>query len=315
MIGTSQTRASPAAAKVVRNACANIVMVLCGSAAGVSCAATRSEGAAAESPRAEAALEASAAHATAAASDAPFTETIAGTALAIEMLPLRDGAPDAPPVWMSATEITWDLYDAFVFGLDEHGSEADRAADALARPSKPYILMDRGFGHAGYPVISVNHTGAAAFCAWLTHKTGRPHRLPTEAEWERGCRAGSSGAWCTDDDAASLADYAWFKDNAERKTHPVRSKAPNAWGFFDMHGNAAEWCTSAHEDPVVRGGSYRDSAQGLRADARVVAQKAWNASDPQLPRSKWWLADGGFIGFRIVCEGPSASAQIPRPSS
>lgn len=239
-----------------------------------------------------------------AANAAPFAETIAGTALTIEMLPVPSSTPAGAPLWMSATEISWDAYDAFVFKLDVPSSAAPAAVDALARPSQPYILMDRGFGHAGYPAISVNHTGAAAFCAWLSHKTGRKYRLPTEDEWERACRAGASGAWCTGDDAAALGDVAWFKGNAERKTHPLRAKAPNAWGFYDMHGNAAEWCTAADGGPVVRGGSYRDTAEGLRASARVEPQRAWNASDPQLPKSKWWLADGGFIGFRIVCEAP-----------
>ncbi len=231
-----------------------------------------------------------------ASDDAPFTQTISGTALSIEMLPLRDRAS----VWMSSTEITWDVYDAFVFELDKPSAEANAGTDAIARPSKPYILMDRGFGHAGYPAISVNHTGAAAFCAWLSEKTGRSYRLPTESEWEIACRAGATDG----DDAATLGDRAWFKDNAGRKTHPVATRKPNAWGFFDMSGNAAEWCVSDRGEPIVRGGSYRDGVEGLRVEKRVLPQKAWNASDPQIPKSQWWLADGGFIGFRIVCEGP-----------
>ncbi len=265
-------------------------------AAVVGCAANRSAEARAPTEPAATVL--------AAPLDAPFAETIAGTAFAIEMLSLKDRAADAPRVWLSATEITWDVYDAFVFELDKPAVQADPAIDAIARPSKPYILMDRGFGHAGYPAISVNHTGAAAFCAWLSHKTGRSYRLPTEAEWESACRAGAAGGWCTGDDPAPLGEHAWFKANAERRTHPVGMRKANAWGFFDMHGNAGEWCTSATGEPVLRGGSYRDSAPGLRADARVLPEKKWNASDPQLPKSKWWLADGGFIGFRIACEGP-----------
>ncbi len=264
-------------------------------AAVLGCASTRSsESRAPNEPDEPAAIAADA------PIDAPFTETISGTALSIEMLPLKGRASDAPRVWISATEITWDVYDAFVFELDKPAAQTDPTIDAIARPSKPYILMDRGFGHAGYPAISVNHTGAAAFCAWLTVKTGRTYRLPTEAEWESACRAGSD----VEVDPALLAELAWFRPNAERKTHSVGTKRANAWGFFDMHGNAGEWCTSAAGEPVVRGGSYRDSATGLRADARVLPEKKWNASDPQLPKSKWWLADGGFLGFRIACEGP-----------
>jgi len=143
-------------------------------------------------------------------------------------------------------------------------------------------------------VISVSSKGAATFCEWLSKATGCRYRLPTEAEWEAAARA--------DGAAQDLDAVAWTKANSEAKTHPIGKKAANAWGFHDMLGNAAEWCTAGEGKFVVRGGSYRDGPEGASATASVPANPAWNKSDPQVPKSKWWLADGGFIGFRIARE-------------
>lgn len=245
----------------------------------------------------------------------PFVETIPGTQVRLQLLPVPAGAApftaegelrevDVGPFWMSATEVPWEAYDALTFGGPSEGGEVD----AESRPSKPYISMDRGYGHEGYPVISVSLHGANTFCEWLTRTTGRRYRLPTEAEWEYVCRAGSETRWASGDDEDRLADHAWFRANAERKTHPVGTKLPNAWGFFDMHGNAAEWCRVG-DGGVVRGGSFKDRAADVASSARREPSAAWNASDPQIPKSKWWLADAGFIGFRVVCEGPAPAAE------
>ncbi|HZL99909.1 MAG TPA: SUMF1/EgtB/PvdO family nonheme iron enzyme [Planctomycetota bacterium] len=213
----------------------------------------------------------------------PLVETIPGTTLSIELLPV---AP-LPGLYVSKTEITWELYDAFVFGLDQP------APDAIVRPSKPYVLADYGFGHAGYPVICASPKGAEAFCAWLTARTGRRHRLPTEAEWEAVCRAARR---------EPLLDHAWLKDNSGKKSHPVASKAPDALGLHDLLGNVTEWCTTADGGHVARGGCWKDPAEGLDCAARKVPDKSWNKTDPQLPKSQWWLADANFAGFRVVCE-------------
>lgn len=252
----------------------------------------------------------------------PFVETVPGTTLGIEMVPIPRGTlqtTDAQgavsshslgPFYISAKEITWDAFDAFVFGLDviaQPQTDGSQPADAITRPSKPYIMMDRGFGHGGYPAISMSQKGAAAFCTWLSHKSGRIYRLPTEAEWEYACRAGSQAAWAFGADPAGLDAVAWYRASSDGKTHPVGSLAPNAYGLYDVHGNAAEWCVSEGNEAVVRGGSYRDDAEGVSSSARVAPSPAWNASDPQIPKSSWWLADAGFVGFRVVCEGDSQS--------
>jgi formylglycine-generating enzyme required for sulfatase activity len=209
------------------------------------------------------------------------------------------------PFWASSTEISWDMYDAFVFAMDRAAGSED-PPDAYTRPSKPYILMDRGFGHAGYPVISVSLRGAQEFCKWLSQTTGRRFRLPTEAEWEHACRAGSAGAYTFGDDQAKLVEYAWYRANSiannRPSTHPVGTKAANAWGLFDVHGNAAEWTLAADGTGVLRGGAFKDSAGKLAFTARLADSPDFNASDPQIPKSVWWLADGPFAGFRVVCD-------------
>jgi formylglycine-generating enzyme required for sulfatase activity len=217
--------------------------------------------------------------------------------LALVPIPAADGAG---PLLVATTEITWDMYDAFVFAMDRAESEKD-PPDAFARPSKPYILMDRGFGHAGYPVISVSYRGASEFCRWLSTKTGRRFRLPTEAEWERAARGGAAAT-----DSAALDASAWFAANSKAKgrasTRPVGRKAPNGYGLHDVLGNAAEWTTGANGQGVLRGGSFKDPAESVGVAARLPDDPAFNATDPQVPRSVWWLADGPFAGFRVVCD-------------
>ncbi len=253
----------------------------------------------------------------------PVTETIPGTAVKLSFVPIPPGKVvvtdpadastkhevDIRAFCIGTTEVPFDAYDVFVYGLDQN--EPPPGTDATTRPSKPYIPPDRGFGHAGYAAIGMSYKGADEFCAWLSSKTGHKYRLATEAEWEYAARAGASGAYGVD--AAKLGDVAWFKDNADAKTHPVGSKKANAWGVFDMHGNAAEWVVGFDGKPVTKGGSFKDEAGELEIADRVKQSAAWNASDPQMPKSKWWLADCSFVGFRIVREmdAPGPTEQPP----
>ncbi len=213
------------------------------------------------------------------------------------------GTVSVGPLLASTTEITWDMYDAFVFAMDRAETEKD-PPDAFARPSKPYILMDRGFGHAGYPVISVSFRGASEFCRWLSTKTGKRFRLPTEVEWFFAASAMSP----TDptDDPARLEASAWFQANSKKRgrmtTRPVGTKEPNAFGLYDVHGNAAEWAVAPEGGGVLCGGSFRDPADKVTLRARVADDPSFNATDPQIPKSVWWLADGPFAGFRVVCD-------------
>jgi formylglycine-generating enzyme required for sulfatase activity len=174
----------------------------------------------------------------------------------------------------------------------------------------------------GFPVNSMSQYTAMMYCRWLYKKTGVFYRLPTEAEWEYACRAGSTGTYFFGNDAKQLKEYAWFADNSNKKYQKTGQKKPNAWGLYDMLGNVGEWTLDQyHEDyftaigdtalsPVmaptetypraVRGGGYLDKADALRCATRQPSDASWNKRDPQMPKSKWWLTDAMAVGFRIV---------------
>jgi hypothetical protein len=212
---------------------------------------------------------------------------VEGTALEITVR----AVPGVPGVCLSSTEVPWELLDAFVH---EKPDAAGTGPDAIARPSKPYISMDRGFGHAGFPAISVNSDTAQAFCAWLSRRMGRVVRLPRVSELRAACA--TAGA---DTDA-------WHAGRSGGRTRRVGSGKPDASGFHDLQGNVAEWATDEQGKVVVWGGSFMDppGEQGCERIRRPDPE--WNASDPQMPPSRWWLADGSFIGFRVAFEDASS---------
>ncbi|MCE7972977.1 MAG: hypothetical protein DYG92_01440 [Leptolyngbya sp. PLA1] len=232
---------------------------------------------------------------------AKFEQPIPTAATKIAMVPIPP-SPDGKikACWMSETEIPWEVFDVFAYRLDEE--QGSPQADGISRPSKPYLPPDRGFGHEGYAAICMTRKNAEEFCRWLSWKSGKVFRLPTAEEWEHACRAGAKTAYPFGDDAKLLGEHAWYAENSDATPHPVKSKKPNAWGLYDMLGNVQEWVTSADAKPVTMGGSFRDEAARVTPASRASQEPSWNASDPQIPKSKWWLSDGSFVGFRVVCE-------------
>jgi formylglycine-generating enzyme required for sulfatase activity len=237
------------------------------------------------------------------------------------------------PFWMSTLEVTWDVYDVWASDLDvmlrEHKkilpTRRDELADIFqkAQPTPPYMDMSFGMGKRGFPAICMTQHAARTFCKWLTAKTGRYYRLPTEAEWEYACRAGTTTAYSFGDDPEQLEEYAWFVGNLpEEKYAKVGLKKPNPFGLYDMHGNAAEWVLDQHtpdgypssgsvlKDPlnvpqtlyprVVRGGGWNQESASLRSASREGSTEDWIAQDPQEPVSIWYLTDALHVGIRLV---------------
>ncbi len=242
-----------------------------------------------------------------------FVEKLSGTLVKFEMVYIPGGVYEMPdplnpgrirtveikPFWLGKTEVTWDEFDVYMYRLDKADPKA-KEADAVARPSHPYGAPDRGFGHFGYPAMSLSFHSAEHYCKWLSVKTGKKYRLPNEAEWEYACRANNLPAGKLDRDL--LDRMAWHSGNSDEQTHPVASKEPNAWGLYDMLGNVAEWCIGVDGKPVVRGGSYIDPPENVHPLARAYQTPEWQLSDPQEPKSKWWLTDAPFVGFRVACD-------------
>lgn len=276
-----------------------------------------------------------------------YRETVPGTAISFDMVfvpaglflmgspPTEEGRKvDEGPqhrvkvdsLWVGQLEVTWDLFELF---LAENRSvfadlppETIEKIDAVSRPTPAFEDPSLGMGRNGFPVVNVSPYAALTFCKWLSAITGRFYRLPTEAEWEYICRAGSEAAYSFGDDVGDLDDYAVYYDNSNGQYAEGGTKKPNAWGIYDMHGNVAEWTLDQYAadfyaqssgvverpwnvptslyDRVYRGGSWDDEAEDLRSARRRRSTLALQKGDPQIPKSFWWYTNAAFIGFRLV---------------
>jgi formylglycine-generating enzyme required for sulfatase activity len=248
------------------------------------------------------------------------------------------------PFWMGKVEVTWDLYQPFMDNqkarnkdgtLNRDGliytseppeqRDGETLVDVVTQPTPPHMVMHFGMGEGyskDYPAISMTHRAASKFCEWLSAQTGHFYRLPTEAEWEYACRAGTTTAYSFGDDPALLDQFAWWSGNAEYQYQKVGAKKPNPWGLHDMHGNVAEICLDQYEadsyskwkdgdsnpwipvtkryPTVTRGGRYTDDSSSLRSASRLPTDKMWKDTDPQIPKSVWYFTNAPWVGFRIV---------------
>ena len=233
--------------------------------------------------------------------------------------------------WIGVHEVTHDEF--ILFQHRENDSDASLreegvfSADAVSRPTPPYLDYTYGMGSTGgFPAVSMTQQAALRYCRWLYQKTGQFYRLPTEAEWTYACLAGQG--WQPDED--KLNEYAWHYDNSYEKYHKTGEKAPNPWGLYDLLGNVAEWTLDYYQkdylealggqrhnpwmEPTrrhsrtVKGGSYDSEPRECNCLNRQKSQARWQARDPQIPKSIWWNTDSPFVGFRIV-----RPVQQPRP--
>ena len=243
------------------------------------------------------------------------------------------------PFWMEKCEVTWDEFLSWtdhapaLKKLIEDKSvnpalvERYKLADAISTPSLWFDLT-WGMGESRYPVICISPLGAQTYCKWLSLITGRYYRLPTEAEWEYACRAGTDTVYSFGNDPADLDQYAVYYENADEKYAKVGTKKPNPWGLYDMHGNVWEICLDTYDSTgyekllcgaggktlvnplfwdksqtdkyVLRGGSWDDDLERLRSAARWATDIKWNNSDPRVPKEDYCFCYGLTVGFRIV---------------
>jgi formylglycine-generating enzyme required for sulfatase activity len=287
-----------------------------------------------------------------------YTQKIPNTSVQFDMVPIPGGTylmgspasekgrkddegPQHPVTvrafWMGKHEVRWDEWDLYrnecgarnkEAGNDDPGDNEAKLAkdpDAVTGPTPPYADETFGHGREGYPVVAMTHHNCMEFCRWLSKRTGHVYRLPTEAEWEWACRAGTTTAYSFGDDPAKLGEYAWTKANSDGTTQEVAKKKPNPWGLYDMHGSMAEFCLDHYQKDhyatfpldrptlqpvllptdrrwshVLRGGSWAHGPAEARSAARMGSEKSWIRQDPQRPQSIWWLTDAEYAGFRVV---------------
>ena len=273
------------------------------------------------------------------------------------------------PFFIGEMEVTWDMYWAFYSETMSEGRIPPRdiyaanniikqtlfeqlktntisdkngiTVDAVSGPTPPFGSPEQGWGGINRPAITMTHYAAEMFCLWLTQKTGKIYRLPTEAEWEYAARGGTQTPYFFEGDPKKFSEKGFFKKffgvdttiistfvfyekNSRNKTGEPSRIGKNPFGLKNMLGNVFEYCsdwyaadeysqtTSEVENPkgpetgtehVVRGGNYTSPAENVRCAARFSTQhENWMRTDPQMPKSIWWYSDMKGIGFRVVCE-------------
>ena len=301
-----------------------------------------------------------------------FIEHIPGTPISFEMVAIpggtfKMGSPanekfrkdDEGPVrdvtvsrfFMSKMTVSWDEYWMYHIETSSEGrippeimrERNDNAftVDAISGPTPPFGVPSQGWGEGARPAITMTHYSAEIYCQWLSMKTGKKYRLPTEAEWEYAARGGtetpyffagnpkkfSSQGWWNrmfGPDTAVINSFVIYQLNSGAKTQEPLRVRDNPFGLKGMLGNVLEYCSDWYSpkaysqtgtsvtnpqgpeegtEYVVRGGNYTSDAADVRAAARFSTQTdEWLKTDPQQPKSIWWYTDIKGIGFRIVCE-------------
>jgi formylglycine-generating enzyme required for sulfatase activity len=296
-----------------------------------------------------------------------FSEQIPGTGINFDMIAIEGGSflmgspseekmrdsdegpqikVELTPFYIGKLEVSWDEYLTFFTETSSEGrlSEEElnkKQLDGITGPTPPWGAPDQGWGKGKMPAMSMSHYAATVYCEWLSMRTGKRYRLPTEAEWEYACRAGTSGAYFFEGTAADYSEkgfigkifgtetdtinnYVIYEQNSLGRTSGPGAVLPNPFGLKHTLGNVAEFCSDYYqentfslyeegvrdpkgpdsgEEHVIKGGSYRSDAGNVRCASREPTQtKAWLNTDPQMPKSKWWYSDQNYVGFRVVCE-------------
>ncbi len=233
------------------------------------------------------------------------TLKIPGTKVSFDLVSLP-GDGKLRPFAIGAREVSWRE-------LKLYSESEPKGVDAVTRPSNALTYFGEAVPQESrepeMPATNARWHTAAMYCEWLSRKTGRYFRLPTESEWEYAARAGDTAAA-----PAKLRDVAWFSSNAKQATHPCGELKPNAFGLYDMLGNVWEYCLEYDEapvySPVLRGGCLVTKPEELTYASRRLVPSNWFQDDCVRPRSVWWLGSGKIHqGFRIVCVAGDGDAK------
>lgn len=300
----------------------------------------------------------------------PYTQSFDRTNVSFEMIPIPGGeitvgSPESEsgrsegegpqfsvklePFWMAKTELTWGEYNTFMRTYDvfkklsskgirqvteEIKADAITVPTPLYDPGKTYEYGD----DKSQPAVTMTQYSAKQYTKWLSGLTEVQYRLPTEVEWEYAARAGSKTAYSFGDDPALLEKYAVF--GSETGAAKVGSKAPNAFGLHDMHGNVWEWTIDQFDEKgfgkfagkslvqfdatnwptqadsrCVRGGGWQDPAERVRSAARMGSvDDEWKEEDPNVPLSPWWFTSdpSRMVGMRLVRSSKPLSGELIR---
>ncbi len=299
-----------------------------------------------------------------------FTECIPGTAVSFNMIAIPGGTfsmgspaseayrktDEGPvrnvtvsPVFMGEVEVNWNEFWTFYGSTMSEGridpdiimQHNAGNPDAISGPTPPFGIPDQGWGSGTRPAITMTHYAAETYCRWLSKVTGKKYRLPTEAEWEYACKAGTESPYFFEGDPKKFSNtglrsrifgvdtsvinsFAVYRHNSGGKTQTPSFVRANPFGLKNMSGNVLEYCSDWYSpdaysitetsvtnpkgpetgmEYVVRGGNYTSEAADLRSAARSSTNsEAWLITDPQQPKSIWWYSDIKGIGFRVVCE-------------
>ena len=213
------------------------------------------------------------------------------------------------PFYLSRTEVRWDEFLVWVYGLDRH--EVVRVTggqdDACIVPTILQGTLNLSYGSHGYPVNMPSSGLCVEYCRWLTARTGHHYRLPTEAEWLWACLGGAPERAYS---SAELDAVAWYGGKMIKPTRlpagpgpmPVGTMQPNGYGLFDMLGNVPEWCVRVDGTLAAAGGGWRDPAEQVQPRARESFTPNWQRSGPMRRRSDYWSRDADWVGLRVLRE-------------
>ena len=224
---------------------------------------------------------------------------------------------------------------------DTEGARTEADVDAISGPTPPYGQPDQNWGMGTRPAITMTYHAAETYCQWLSQVTGKTYRLPTEAEWEYAARAGTETPYFFEGQPRDFSpkglfgrlfgkssdlinQYVIYAENSRGRTEEPDAVEPNPFGLKNMLGNVMEYCSDWYaedafenlpdgafdpkgpptgEERVVKGGAFRSSVGEVRSASRdYTRSEDWMRTDPQMPKSTWWLSDCNYVGFRVVCE-------------